>query len=66
MPVRLKKLVGMFAILAFCTLYVAAVVTLSDCLPDHWLARLAYYTVAGIAWGLPLFPLIKWMNKEPS
>ena len=45
--------------------YTVVVSTIGDYIPDHWLARLVYYAVAGIAWGLPLFPLIRWMNREP-
>ena len=36
----------------------------SDHIPDHWAARLVFYAIAGTAWGVPLFPLFKWMNRE--
>lgn len=64
MPVCLKKLIGLLGILGFLGLYVLAVITVGDHLPDHWLARLAFYGIAGILWGFPLFPLISWMNRE--
>ena len=64
MPVRLKKLIGLFGILGFLSVYVAGVIMLGEHLPDHWLARLAFYGIAGIVWGFPLFPLISWMNRE--
>ena len=63
MPVRVRKLIGLVAILLFLALYVIVVSTVGDHLPDHWAARLAYYAVAGTFWGLPLFPLIRWMNR---
>jgi len=63
MPARLRKLIGLFGILAFLTLYVAAVVSLGDLVPKHWAAQLAFYGPAGVLWGVPLFPLIRWMNQ---
>ena len=65
MPARTRKLVGMIAILAFCGAYVVVASTVGDYIPDHWFARLVYYALAGTLWGVPLFPLIRWMNREP-
>jgi hypothetical protein len=65
MPARLRKLIGLVVILAFLVAYVAVAATVGEHVPDHWLARLAYYSLAGTLWGLPLFPLIRWMNREP-
>ena len=64
MSPRVRKFIGMIAILAFCAAYVVAAVSIGAYLPDHWAARLAFYGVVGIVWGFPLFPLIKWMSKE--
>jgi hypothetical protein len=64
MSARLRKFIGMFAILAFMAGYIVLAVTIGGGLPDHWAARLAYYAVVGTVWGVPLFPLIKWMNRE--
>ncbi|WP_293680548.1 DUF2842 domain-containing protein [uncultured Phenylobacterium sp.] len=64
MSPRLRKFIGMFAILGFVLAYIVAAVTIGDHLPDHWAVRLAYYGVVGTVWGFPLFPLIKWMNRE--
>ncbi len=63
MPARLRKFIGMFAILGFCTAYIATVVTLGDYIPQHWAIQGLFYGVTGILWGFPLFPLIKWMNR---
>ena len=65
MPARLRKLIGLVAMLAFMAVYVVLASKLGDLVPDHWAARLVYYAVVGTAWGLPLFPLIRWMNTEP-
>ena len=64
MSPRLKKFIGLIAILAFAFIYIVAAVTLGGYLPDHWAARLAYYAIVGTVWGVPLFPLIKWMNRD--
>ena len=32
-------------------------------LPDNRLIHLAYFAIAGLAWGLPLMPLMSWMGK---
>jgi hypothetical protein len=64
MTPRVRKFVGMIAILAFMAFYVIVVSTIGDYVPDHWLALLVYYGLAGTLWGVPLFPLIRWMNRE--
>lgn len=65
MPARVRKLIGLVAILVFLIVYVAAAAAAGERLPDHWLVKLVYYALAGTLWGLPLFPLIRWMNTEP-
>jgi hypothetical protein len=64
MSPRVRKFIGLIGILAFCVAYVAVAATLGDYVPNHWAAKLAYYAVAGTLWGVPLFPLIRWMNRE--
>ncbi len=60
---RLKKLIGGLAMLLFLFIYVVAVLAIGDHVPAHWAAQLIYFGVAGTAWGLPLIPLMKWMNR---
>jgi hypothetical protein len=59
---RTRKLIGLVGIMAFLAAYITAVTLFSDHVPDHWAARLAFYVVAGISWGVPILPLISWMN----
>ena len=61
---RLKKLIGLVAILAFCTAYIVTVISIGVYIPQHWAWQGLFYGVTGIVWGLPLFPLITWMNRE--
>lgn len=63
MSARWRKLIGMVAILAFLAAYVAAAVWIGERLPEGRWIDLAYYAFAGLAWGVPLLPLISWMNR---
>jgi hypothetical protein len=63
MSARLRKLIGMIGILAFLTAYVAVVATLGDHVPKLWWVQVIYFGLAGVLWGVPLFPLISWMNR---
>jgi hypothetical protein len=65
MKARARKAVGGLAILAFLATYIWAAATLGGRLPDQWAIRLVYYALVGTAWGLPLIPLISWMNRGP-
>lgn len=60
---RLKKLIGTLAMLVFLFVYVAAALAVADHLPAHWAIQMVFYAVVGTAWGLPLIPLMKWMNR---
>ncbi len=64
MSPSLRKFIGMIAILAFLAGYTTLVVIVGDHVPAHWAAQAAYYGFFGICWGLPLLPLIRWMNRE--
>ncbi|WP_411288172.1 DUF2842 domain-containing protein, partial [Phenylobacterium sp.] len=54
MPMRLRKFLGLIAILVFLAAYVVLVIAVGEYVPAHWAASLAYYGIAGTAWGLPL------------
>jgi hypothetical protein len=60
---RLRKLIGIIAILVFMVLYAMAAVSLHGLLPRNFLLEMVYFAVVGTAWGLPLFPLLSWMNR---
>jgi hypothetical protein len=63
MSARVRKFVGGIGIVAFVAAYAWGVVSLGEHLPDHWAAQLAFYGLAGLAWGVPILPLISWMNR---
>ena len=59
-----RKFIGMLAIMIFLVAYMIAASILGDRLPDNLAVKLAYFALVGTLWGVPLFPLIKWMNRE--
>ena len=63
MSARVRKFIGGIGIVAFLGAYAWAVVSIGERLPEHWAAQLAFYGVAGLAWGVPILPLISWMYR---
>ncbi|MDO9223185.1 MAG: DUF2842 domain-containing protein [Caulobacter sp.] len=63
---RIRKLVGLLAMLVFLFVYVVVAVNIAGHLPKHPAISLLYFAIVGIAWGVPLFPLLSWMNREPG
>jgi hypothetical protein len=66
MPTRLRKLVGSVAVVVFIAFYVGAAGAAYRFVPSQPLAQLAYFAVVGLVWGVPLLPLIRWMNGGPD
>jgi hypothetical protein len=58
-----RKPAGIFAILALITVWAVLVVSLSGAV-SKWpiLVQAIFYLIAGIAWILPLKPLLRWME----
>ena len=65
MPVRLRKLIGCFLLVAFVCAYAVGVVMIGERVPDVWWVKLIFFTVAGLSWGAPILPLLSWMNGRP-
>ena len=60
MGLRTRRFVAMLGALAFLVFYVWAVIAIGDVLPNNMWIDLLFYGVAGIAWGVPLIPLLTW------
>jgi hypothetical protein len=58
-----RKPAGIFAILALIALWAVAIASLAGTV-GRWpvLLQTIFYLVAGIAWILPLKPLLRWME----
>jgi len=58
-----RKPFGMAVILLLILIWAVIVVSASELLTGlPWPVHALYYTVAGIAWILPLKPLLRWME----
>lgn len=54
---------GSLAILVWLVFWIGAAVRVGELLTDApWPVEMLYYAVAGIGWGLPLWPVFKWMR----
>lgn len=63
MTARTRKLVGGILVLAFILLYVGVILAIADRLPESIWIKLTFFLVAGTAWGVPILPLLTWMNR---
>ena len=63
MSARVRKFIGGIGIVLFLGFYAWALTMIGERLPDHWAAQLAFSGIGGLAWGLPILPLISWMNR---
>lgn len=63
MSARVRKFIGLLGILAFVTAYAVIASKIADHLPNNIAVQAVFYLVVGLAWGVPLFPLIRWMNS---
>ena len=65
---RTRKLVGTLFSIAFLAIYALLAMALAESrIQDASnIVRLVVYIVLGIAWILPLMPLIRWMQRPDS
>ena len=63
MSIRIRKLIGTFALFALVIAWVLIAMAVAQFPPifhSPWIAAI-YYVVAGLGWVLPAMPLIRWM-----
>jgi hypothetical protein len=60
----LRKIFGSIGLLSFLAAYVVGAIHVGEMLTDRKIASLIYYLVAGIAWAIPLKPLLQWMHAK--
>jgi ABC-type polysaccharide transport system permease subunit len=68
MPIRLRKFIGMIALVVLVIVYAFVAMVIAQLkLPDApRYAQMIYYVVVGLAWVIPAGFIIKWMQKpEP-
>jgi multisubunit Na+/H+ antiporter MnhB subunit len=68
MPRRTRKLIGTLAILLFVLIYgpLAMALAESRIVEAPKLVQALAYGVLGLAWILPLMPLIRWMERPDA
>lgn len=61
----MRKLVGSLILITWLIAYVAVAVVIGDRVSaEHWIWKALYFPVAGLAWVLPLKPLIRWIHSK--
>ena len=68
MPVRLKKFIGTFVLIALVVIYalVATTVAVARLGESSAWVHLAYFLFTGVLWVVPAMGIISWMNKPPK
>jgi len=66
MPIRLRKFIGTFLLLALVIVWalVAMALAQAPAIHNNMIASIAYYVIAGIGWVLPAMPLVRWMSVK--
>lgn len=64
MGLRARRAIASLGIVVFLVFYVWLVIAIGTRVPDHPLATLAFYGIAGTAWGIPLLPLLSWAEGK--
>lgn len=65
MSVRVKKLIGAFALIALLVVYSLAAMRLAVAyvVDQHGLVQAVYFIIAGVAWIPAAMALIRWMHR---
>jgi uncharacterized membrane protein len=65
MRIRLRKLIGAFALIALVVIWalVAMALAQSPAIKANGLVEVIYYVVAGLGWVLPGMLLVRWMSR---
>ncbi|WP_027057259.1 DUF2842 domain-containing protein [Mesorhizobium loti] len=67
MPIRLKKLIGMFLLVALVIIYalVASIFVVARLSESGPLVQFLFFLFSGLLWVLPAMGIIKWLMLEP-
>jgi len=61
----LRKAIGSIALLAWMVGYIAVAAVIGDRIAgEHWAWKVLYFPIVGLAWVLPLKPLLRWMHAK--
>ena len=67
MPIRLKKLIGMFLLVALVIIdaLVASIFAVARLSESSALVQFLFFLLSGLLWVLPAMGIIKWLMLEP-
>lgn len=57
---RSRRFIAMIGVLAFLVVWIWGAVAIRGQLPPSQLIDLLVFAVAGVGWGVPLYPLFRW------
>lgn len=65
MPLRLRKLIGMIALVAFVIIYALIVLSVASARAEAapWWSHLLFFAIGGVLWVIPAMGIIKWMER---
>ena len=66
MTARLRKLIGSAGVVVFLGAYIWLLTVVADHVPANTALQTVFFSAAGLLWGVPLIPLIRWMNAGPD
>lgn len=67
MPARIRRLIGALFMVVYVIFYALIAMALAQSRPVQdaaWYVQPFLYAIIGLAWVVPLLPLIKWMARE--
>jgi membrane protein implicated in regulation of membrane protease activity len=63
----MRKMIGAVLMVVWIVGYVAVAALVGDRVSTaHWVWQLVYFPIAGLAWILPLKPLLRWMHAKDA
>ena len=63
----MRKPLGALIIVVWIVAYVAVAAVIGDRIAqEHWAWKVLYFPIAGLAWVLPLKPLLRWMHAKDA
>jgi hypothetical protein len=63
----MRKPLGAIIIVVWIVAYVAVAAVIGDRIAsEHWAWKLLYFPIAGLAWVLPVKPLLRWMHAKDA
>jgi hypothetical protein len=61
----MRKFLGAVAIIVWLAAYIAVMAVVGDrVLHEPWYIQVLFFPVAGIAWVIPIKPLLRWMHAR--